>query len=262
MVSEDFHVHSDYSDGENTLEELAEAAVARGMTRLGISDHSFTSFDPAPCVPPERLEERRRALAALREQYRGRLELYCGIEQDLYSDLPAEGYDYVIGSVHYLLLDGTYYSVDEDPAQLSALAHDRFDDDIYALTECYFRTVAQTAERTLCRVIGHFDLISKFNEKHPLFSVRHPRYIAAWHSAADTLLKSGALFEINTGAMSRGWTTSPYPAEDILRYLSDRGAAFVLSSDSHSAKNLCYDFENQEKRARALGLRLGRVIPD
>ncbi|MBR1659994.1 MAG: PHP domain-containing protein, partial [Oscillospiraceae bacterium] len=59
MISEDFHVHSSFSDGKNSPEEIVEAALARGMTRLGISDHSYTSFDLPPCVPKERLAERR-----------------------------------------------------------------------------------------------------------------------------------------------------------------------------------------------------------
>ena len=256
MITEDFHTHSDFSDGQDSPEAMAEAALARGMTRLGISDHSYTSFDTSYCVPREALEARREAMAALKERYRGRLAIYCGIEQDLYSDLPAEGYDYVIGSVHYLRLDGRYYPVDETPEMLASLAEECFGGDIYALAEGYFRAVAEVAEGTRCDLIGHFDLVRKFNERHPLFDPRNPRYVAAWQGAADRLLRTGLPFEINTGAMSRGWTTSPYPSEDILRYLADGGARFVLSSDSHSAGNLCYDFENQARRAAGLGLRL------
>ena len=261
MTLEDFHVHSTFSDGKNTPEEIVEAALAMGMTRLGISDHSYTSFDLEPCVPKEKLAERRRVLAELKEKYRGRIELFCGIEQELYSDLHAEGYDYVIGSAHYLLLDGGYYSVDDTPERLRETAERFFDGDMYALAEECFRTVSQVVERTNCDIIGHFDLISKFNEKQPMFDPAHPRYVAAWQAAANALLRSGRPFEINTGAMSRGWRTSPYPAQDILVYLRDRGAKFLLSSDSHSAETLCFDFAAQAKNAKALGLELIRFSP-
>ena len=256
MIRWDFHVHSSFSDGADSPEALAEAALDRGLTHLGISDHSYTAFDTAYCVPRERLGERHRAIAALKVRYRGRLAIYEGIEQDIWSGLPAEGYDYVIGSVHYLRLDGRYYAVDESPEMLDALAEGRFGGDYYALAEAYFDTVARVAEETGCGIIGHFDLIAKFNEKQPRFDPRHPRYVLAWQTAGERLLRSGKPLEINTGAMSRDWTSSPYPEEDMLVWLAARGASFVLSSDSHSAGALCCDFARQERRAQSLGLKL------
>lgn len=258
MVLEDFHVHTAFSDGKSTPEEVVQAALRKGMTRLGFSDHSYTSFDLCCCVPMGQLLERRRAMEALKEKYQDRIALFCGIEQELYSDLPAEGYDYVIGSAHYLLLDGEYHSVDHSPEALLETAERFFGGDFYALAEEYFRTEAQVVERTGCDIIGHFDLISKFNEKQPLFDPAHPRYVAAWRAAADALLESGSVFEINTGAMSRGWRSAPYPAADILAYLRDRGARFVLSSDSHSAANLCFGFAEQRENAKRAGLELIR----
>lgn len=256
MIPEDFHVHSNFSDGKSTPEEIVQAALAQGMTRLGISDHSYTSFDLCCCVPKERLAERRQVMEEMKEKYRDRIALYCGIEQDLFSDAPAEGYDYVIGSAHYLLLDGGYYSVDDTPEALTETVKRQFGGDPYALIEEYYRTEALVAERTDCDLIGHFDLISKFNEKRPWFDPAHPRYVAAWQAAADALLPTLKPFELNTGAISRGWRRSAYPAPDILAYLRDRGARFILSSDSHSAETLCFDFDRQERAAAAQGLEL------
>lgn len=252
MITFDLHTHSTFSDGANSPEEMVEAALARGMTCLGISDHSYTSFDLPPCVPKERLEERRRVIAELKEKYRGRIELYCGIEQEFYSDFPAEGYDYVIGSVHYLLLDGGYYHVDNTPEMLREAAERFFGGDMYALCEEYFRTAARVVDRTDCDIIGHFDLISKFNEKEHFFDESDPRYVAAWTAALDQLLPYGRPFEINTGAMSRGWRTSPYPNADMIAYIRARGGKLLLSSDSHSAKTLCYGFESYEDLGECL----------
>lgn len=255
----DLHTHTSFSDGENTPEEMAAAALARGMTCLGISDHSYTSFDLPPCVPKERLEERRRVLAALREKYRGRLDLRCGIEQEYYSDFPAEGYDYVIGSVHYLLLDGEYRHVDNTPELVRETIAQCFDGDAYAYAEAYFETEARVVEKTGCDIIGHFDLVSKFNEKEPVFDPSHPRYIAAWRAALDQLLPYGKPFEVNTGAMSRGWRTEPYPNADMIAYIRAHGGRFVLSSDSHSVQTIGYAFERYEK---ALGDSLIRRVED
>lgn len=79
-----------------------------------------------------------------------------------------------------------------------------------------------------------------------LFDEEDPRYIAAWRGALEKLLKTGAVFEINTGAMSRGYRTSPYPAPAILEAVKKGGGSLILSSDSHSPQTLLYGFERYE----------------
>lgn len=240
----DLHVHSSFSDGKSTPEEIVRAAIARGMTRLGISDHSYTFFDEDYCMPKERIGEYRDCIAALKEKYAGRIELLCGIEQDLFSAEPTEGYDYVIGSVHYICVNGEYISVDHTEEILLDAAKRHFGGDLIALAEEYWRTVARVAEETGADIIGHLDLVTKFNEGGRLFDESDPCYVAAATAAVERLLRSGKPFEINTGAISRGYRTAPYPSPFLQAYIRERGGRFVLSSDSHSADTLMYGFEN------------------
>ena len=249
MILQDFHTHTSLSDGADSPEELAQAAVSMGMTCLGISDHANTPFDEDYCLAAGSEEAYRRRVHALRERYQGRIRILCGIEQDIFAPVPARGYDYVIGSVHYVSAQGRYIPVDLQPELMSEAARDIFDGDIYTLVERYYETVSQVVERTGADLIGHFDIITKYLEREPIFDTQHPRYIAAWQSAADTLLKTGRPFEINTGAMSHGYRTSPYPAPEILTYLRARGARFVLSSDCHEKANLMYRFPDFEAYA-------------
>ena len=95
-------------------------------------------------------------------------------------------------------------------------------------------------------IIGHFDLISKFNEAGALFDEADPRYIAASRAAADALLKTGKPFEINTGAISRGYRTAPYPSKALRDYIRQKGGSFLLSSDSHAKESLCCGFDMLE----------------
>ena len=41
----DLHTHTVFSDGENTVKEMIEAAIRIKLDRFGISDHSYTSFE-------------------------------------------------------------------------------------------------------------------------------------------------------------------------------------------------------------------------
>lgn len=258
MILEDFHTHTTFSDGSASPAEMAEAAAARGLTRLGFSDHSHTSFDTGCCMPKARAAQYRETVAALKDTWRGKLEIFCGIEQDFYSDESAEGFDYIIGCVHYLKLDGAYYCVDDKVEALREMTERHFGGDPYGMAEEYFRTEARVVEQTRCDLIGHFDLIAKLNERYRLFDASHPRYLAAWQAAADRLLETGKPFEINTGAISRGWRSAPYPAPDMIRYLAARGARFVLSSDSHRTDTLCFGFQEQAAAAEALGAKIVR----
>lgn len=244
MILSDLHVHTIFSDGKNTPEEMVLAAIDKGMTKIGFSDHSYTSYDESYCMSREGTQVYRKVVESLKEKYRDQIEILCGIEQDFYSDFPPEGYDYVIGSVHAVRVERGYFSVDESPEVLQAAAERYFGGDWYALAEHYYQTVAQVVERTGADIIGHFDLVTKFNEGGKLFDENHPRYVAAWQEAADRLLKTGKPFEINTGAMSRGYRTQPYPAGQIIHYIRKNGGSFILSSDAHAAENLCHAFQS------------------
>jgi len=232
---------------------MAEAAAAAGLDHLGFSGHSHTAFDESWCMSLSGTEAYISEVRALREEYSGRLSIFCGVEQDLCSGASTSDYDYVIGSVHYLEAGGEYLPVDESVPHLRAAADRHFGGDIYALAEAYYDAVSRVPCIPGCSVIGHFDLITKFNEKEPLFDSSHPRYTSAWQGAAEKLLLSGLPFELNTGAISRGWRTEPYPSPEILRWLAGRGARFLLSSDSHAPDTLCYGFTDWRTKAEAMG---------
>ncbi len=100
-----FHVHSYYSDGVNSLEELAVAAQERGWRFLGLADHSQSAYY-AGGLKPEDLERQKAELATLRQNY-PHFNFFWGIEADIlgdgaldYEDHILRGFDFVIASVH------------------------------------------------------------------------------------------------------------------------------------------------------------------
>ena len=99
-----------------------------------------------------------------------------------------------------------------------------------------------------------------------IFDTSDERYTAAWKKAIDRifadcearyrngyrnrleligLLQAGdkPVFEINTGAISRGYRTVPYPAADQIAYIRSKGGVLIMSSDSHAAGTICNGFE-------------------
>ena len=247
MVDSDLHTHTLYSDGKCGAEEIVLAAIERGLRTVGISDHSYTAFDESYCMKNAALDAYLLEIDALKRKYEGKIRVLAGIEEDLFSESDLSRFDYAIGSVHYLKIGETYYPVDENAEILLAAAEEHFDGDFLKLAELYFEEVGALADKKGVSIVGHFDLISKFNEKRNLFSEDAPRYIAAWEKAADRLLAAGKTFEINTGAMHRGYRSSPYPSPRILTYLKKAGAKFVFGSDSHTDKTLGFAFGEAEE---------------
>ncbi len=239
----DLHTHTCFSDGQATPEEMVVSAIGRGLDAIGISDHSYTEFDPSFCIPKERIPEYLSVLSELKERYRGRIEVLCGVEQDLFSSQSTADYDYAIGSVHYLHLDGAYHPIDESEERFIALCKTYFDGDYYALADAYFALVSEFAARPEIIMIGHFDLVAKFNEGGKLFDESHPRYLAAAARAIDRLIAAGKTFEINTGAVSRGYRSVPYPAPELCRILRNQGGKRILASDAHTPFAIAYGFE-------------------
>ena len=235
----DLHMHTVFSDGKNTAEEMVQEAVRRGLETVGISDHS--SGDPCGM----KLEENtayKAEIARLKIKYAGQIRVLCGLERDFMTDDFSE-YDYTIGSVHWLKMpDGHCLSIDWTPEKLREGAEKYFGGDFYALAEAYYETEARVVEVTKCDIIGHFDLVTKFLEANPFFDTDHPRYVKAWRQAADALLETGKPFEVNFGAMSRGYRTGPYPSAEIRNYLLARGGKLLLSSDAHAKENIAYGF--------------------
>ncbi len=239
----DLHTHTVFCDGENSAEEMVLAALEKGLRCLGFSGHSFTPHDVSYCMTEEATKAYRKEIARLKKKYAGKIRILRGIELDYYSPEDALRYDYAIASVHYVFKDGVYMPVDEMPNQAEGVKK-LFGGDFYAFAETYFETVGRYAERDDWDIVGHFDLLSKFNEREDIFDPRHPRYRAAWKKAADRLLPLGKPFEINTGAVSRGLRSEPYPSREIVNYLLENGARFVPDSDSHRRETLCFGFDS------------------
>lgn len=261
MILQDLHTHTTYCDGKNSPEEMVQAAILKGMYRLGFSGHCYTYMDGSYCMSQEDTVKYKEEITALKEKYKDQIQILLGIEQDYLSLEPVDGYDYVIGSSHYVKTgEGItdYVEVDSGKDSQKEGVEKYFGGDYYAFAEAYFAQMADVVNRTDCDIIGHFDLLSKFNQDESLYDPSHPRYVKAWKSAADALLKTGRLFEINTGVIYRGYRTAPYPAPEIIEYIRERGGKFILSGDCHNKDALCYHFEDYEDLVTELPEKFGK----
>jgi DNA polymerase (family X) len=100
------HLHTAFSDGVNTLQDMAEAARERGYGYLGVADHS-QSAHYAGGLSLEEIEEQHAMADDLNRRYRGRFRIFKGIESDILADgsldyppQVLQRFDFVVASVH------------------------------------------------------------------------------------------------------------------------------------------------------------------
>lgn len=261
MSYNNYHTHTTFCDGKNTPEEMVQAAIKAGCKELGFSGHSYIAIDNDWNMTPEDTALYKAEVNRLKECYKDQISIKLGVEQDTLSDISdLDDYDYVIGAVHCVIKDGHYIPVDLEVTALNKAIDDYYGGDPYAFVEDYYKEVATVYEKTHCNVVAHFDLVTKFIEKGFHIDVNNPRYQKAANEALDALLKAPVLFEINTGAISRGYRSEPYPEPRILARLAEAGASVILSSDSHSVDTITYGFREAEALAKKYDLNLYSVL--
>ena len=246
MVLQDYHVHTTFSDGESTMEEIIIAALERGVTEIGFSDHSYTFFDRSYCMQSRDIPSYFKEAERLKAKYGGKIKILVGVEQDFYSRKSIRNYDYAIGSVHYLKVNGKYYPIDESKDSFVKTVNSVFGGDFYAACAAYFSTVKKFSEKKEVGIVGHFDLIAMFNGGGVLFDENNDRYVAAYKEAATALAGAGKIFEINTSALRKDLRNDAYPAKKIREFIKSIGGKFILSSDSHKKEDLLFGFERLE----------------
>ncbi len=236
MKAYDIHTHTLYCDGKNSPREMVEAAYNLGFSAIGLSGHSYTPFDDSYCMSLGNTAKYIDEINKLKEDFKGRLHVLCGIEQDYFAPLPDYKYDYMIGSVHYVEVDGKRLTIDYKPEETQAIIDTYFGGSYNALAESYFNLVGNILEVTGADIIGHFDLISKFSEVMNYHE--SPKYLDAGYEAIRKLIPYGKPFEINVGAMTRGYRTSPYPSAAFMSEILRLGGKITVTGDCHSVESL------------------------
>lgn len=251
-----YHTHTTWCDGKSTAREMVEAAIAAGFRELGFSSHAMFPFSPEGYLPPDCAQDYAREIESLKAEFAGRISVRLGIEADFVKGLAAPeksvyaklGVEYVIGSIHFVMpsrgrsLDDAVM-VDMSPESLREGIARAYGGDAKAYIRDYF---AQEREMVLScdfDIVGHPDLVRKFNGRMNLFNEGDDWYLGEIEATADAIAKSGKIAEINTGAISRGWMDDAYPSSTFRSLLEARGVKMILSSDAHSANAIACAFD-------------------
>lgn len=245
-----YHTHTSYCDGENTPEEVVLYAIDRGFKSIGFSGHCYTPFDLRYCM--KNTEGYISEISSLKKKYAGKIQIYCGVEEDSFSYVDRRLFDYIIGSSHYFKIGDEYYPIDSDYDYFKKCL-EVFCGDTIKLAETYYSEFVKYISNRKPDIVGHFDLITKFDEIDEMRFLNNPEYIKIAEKYMEMAAKNDVLFEVNTGAISRGYRKSVYPAENLLHILKKNDRKLILSSDSHSVNTLDFHFEETSQFLHDIG---------
>jgi len=252
---QNLHTHTTFCDGRDTPEELIQIAIDKNFDSIGFSMHSYNPHSAYSHVTLARMEEYKSAIRSLKERYRGRFSVYLGLQKDMVSPVENEGYDYLIGSVHYLNKEGTFLGFDRSPEFVKELIDTHFGGNGLAFARCYYETAARLAESGPFDIIGHFDILTKNLDFIPYFDETQEAYLNYAREAIGALRGKIPFFEVNTGAVARGYRKVPYPAEPLIREFHRLGFGAVITSDCHDARYLDCGFQEAEELLAHCGFR-------
>lgn len=253
MLFCDSHTHSNFSfDAEQTVEELCESAIKKGLRRIALTDHYdidcildgfYDDYDAAAA-----LAEVKRC----REIYDGKLDIIFGIElgqphlreKEAHDFIKRYEVEFVISSIHNL---------------------DRVPDYIFI----NYETVPQPLINHLYeRYINELCLAAAFKGAHTLAHITYPeRYIRRdgreidliqfydlYKKLFEIMKECGIALELNTSGIRKGYGMSPDLG--LLKLYRECGGELVsCGSDAHIFGDVGADVDDCTELLRSLGFR-------
>lgn len=255
MQRSNFHTHTVYSDGHDTVREMIETAIEKGFHSLGFSDHSWMKYDSTWGMSEEGMWENYRDIRRAQEEYKGKFNVYCGLELDGETERPEYWdieYDYLLSSVHSVLRRGVILPIDSSGDEQRQIVSELCGGDWMEFAKIYYADLTDHVCRNKTDIVGHFDLVTKYG----LMPEDTDAYINYSLEAIREIMKYCRTFELNTGAIARGLRTVPYPASFQLDEIKKLGGRIVITSDCHYRAKLDYWFDEAEKYLADHGFRL------
>ena len=238
----DLHTHSFFSfDGKLNAspDNIAEAAIAAGLSHVAVTDHCDIDCELAGLYRPLDRALAFETLAAAKEKYRDRIKILIGIELGQAHHCPAEArallaerpYDIVLGSVHNLENEQDFAFFD-------------FSEVTEEQTHAFFeRVIAE--EMQLCdfegiHVITHLTYMDRYLHRAGKALDIAPHKDALMR-LLDKIVQKGLTLELNTSCLDEDLGM---PTPEILSlYRSLGGTRVSLGSDGHTPDRIAQNFE-------------------
>jgi len=251
MYSIDYHIHSRHSfDGEASVYDICNAALAQGMNEIAITDH-LDIYSDKPFEHILDVDACRCEIEECKDVFAGKLRIKAGVELGQPQVNPGDAArffskyspDFVIGSVHNMEndLDLYYYDWSE---------HDEF-----KVYDRYLDWLTELAANYDYDVLGHitYPLRYIFEARGVPFPLE--KYRDRFVELFKILFSRGKGIECNTS----GWfqkINEPLPPLSLLKlYRNCGGEIITLGSDAHKLNQVSITIHRGEELLREAGFK-------
>lgn len=266
MVRSNYHIHSNYCDGKNSLEEMVQAAVSAGLTSIGFTGHAPLPYENDWTMKKEEVCCYMEEVRSLAEKYKEKIDISLGMEIDYFMDLEdissdskalIPELDFFIGSIHTIgkMKNGMAADIDYTAEIFEEGIKDCYGGSVEAFIKRYYEALGNMAIKLKPDIIGHMDIVKKNNEQHRFFDEQDEWYQEAAKACLDKIKRSGSIVEINTGGMIRYGDRCLYPAEWLMEEIRAREIPITLNADSHTVEGINYAYEEVTALLKKIGFR-------
>ena len=265
MQKFNLHTHSIYSDGKSTPREHVEEAIRQGFTALGFSEHGPLPFETTFAVKKENMPKYVAEIAALKEEFKDVIKLYCALETDYVTGV-SEPFaatkkkyclDYIIGGVHLVghsanpeelwFIDGPKWEIYDEGLMKF------FGGDIHKAVRRFFEQTNEMIEHEEFDIIAHFDKI-KMHNRDRYFHEDEVWYRKLAMETLDLIHQKGLVMEVNTRGIYKKRYNGFYPSPWLMEEAQKMGVPMIISSDAHHFSELSLEFESAEEALRNAGV--------
>ena len=256
-------MHTVFCDGYAKPEDYVLKAIELNMKSIGFSGHAPLHFPNDWAMKEEKLEDYVNELIRLKNKYKNDIPIYIGIEADYIPGVVTDAneikkkynLDYIIGSIHLVgkddinnlwFIDGPIEDFDEGIKKL-------FNNDVKKAVEAYFKQTIEMINFYKPDIIGHLDKI-KMNNKNRFFNEEEDWYKELVYELIDCIVKNDVIIEINTRGIYKKKVAEPFPSFWIIKYASEKGAKFIINSDTHKPDEIIMEFDNVYNNVKNLGI--------
>ncbi|MDD4504116.1 MAG: histidinol-phosphatase HisJ family protein [Clostridiaceae bacterium] len=252
----DYHVHSIYShDGRNTIMELCQSAVRKGIREIAITDHFEPSIEDE-CCSFYNQKGYWADITKAKQTFKSKLKIKLGVElghphlfpkisNAILEDFP---YDYVLGSVHKL----------PEGIDVSEIDYEKISAE--ELCSMYLRQIKELIYWNDFECIGHLDLIKRYSSVVYKKNITLACQYEFLKEVLQLAINNGKGIEINTSGL-RQTPKETMPGLDVLKLYRDLGGEILtIGSDAHIAEDVGKGLEEAAELARTAGFRFITVF--
>lgn len=265
-----YHSHSLFCDGKAAPEDFVKAALEKGFHAWGFSSHAPIPFDSPWNMKASRLKDYLAEINRIRSAYAGRIEIYAGLEVDYLEgdrgytldEMRAAGFDFLIGSVHYIgsFGDGRGFCFDGQPADFFRDVEVLYENNFHAVIGSYFDKVRQMLEKDRPDVVGHLDKIRMHSTVRPYVNEEDPFYRNQVEQTLNLIAETGCILEVNTRGLYKHEPPLLYPAAWVLESAFRRNIPVMMNSDAHHPSEIDSGFGETATLLRQIGYQSLRVL--